>query len=708
MPDSSTCTKCGSANDAGASYCSACGASLAAQVHCPSCNSLNPLGNRFCTRCGGGLEHAGWAGPGEAGAIVDGVWERGGDELIRRVDPEDARRFLGTRTVRVPAGTVGVVLVDGVVERVLPPGERTTLGLFERIANFFLGRDRTAFYLVDQRPFPVPFVVQTRPGPSGQTVKSQVLATFTLPRGDHAALATFIAAVLGPRPAFSTGDLYNLVRPDVVRIAQDVLEREAAVAPGGQLSYPDAEAAIRTALAAAVGRRYGLTVDATLAPLTRIASRTLRLGTGAAPQVRPCAACRRELPVSLRFCDACGAKQPTFVVGGEAPTAATPLFTADGQQVELELVIRLQGQHDDFAPDTIAPALVGAAAAHLRDRPFAALAGAGGFTALEQAMTPATQDALAAHGLTLVALAVVDARTKTGDWLLSARADLERAREDVRLGLEWLEQRDTELDLEELTITRVLRDQRLRRDQAFARDEAAVADRERRDGLAARQAAVDVAAAQRDGATRAVIDGVEHDRQRRDLAFATEQRRTRVQAELDELKARRDLDFADVERRKRLELELAAVAEAQQLDKLRAMAEIDRATAAQDHAHDLEKRRALDGLTPEQMIAVQAAELARTDGGGAAWANVLAQRNSGDAERRHAEETRAVYDRAMAAMAEVASSRATAAPVVAGGAPVVTVAGTTTTGGPGRACTACGAALKPDAAFCGACGASQA
>src|SRR5687768_622448 len=104
---STTCARCGTANDDGSSFCAACGANLAPQIHCPSCNTMNPLGRTFCTRCGGSLEHAGWGEPPEPGAVVDGVWERGGDELIRRVDPEDARRFLGARTVRVPAGSVG-------------------------------------------------------------------------------------------------------------------------------------------------------------------------------------------------------------------------------------------------------------------------------------------------------------------------------------------------------------------------------------------------------------------------------------------------------------------------------------------------------------------------------------------------------------------------------------------------------------------------
>jgi hypothetical protein len=716
MAETTTCAQCGSGNDGGASFCSSCGASLAPRVHCPACNAVNALGQRFCTRCGGSLEHAGWTPGAAPGAVVDGVWERGADELIRRVEPEDARRFLGTRAVRVPVGTVGAVLVDGVVDRILPPGERTTLGLFERIASFFLGRERTAFYLVDQRPFPIPFVVRTRPNAAGHAVTSQVLVTVSLPRGDRDAMGKFIATVLGDRPSFSAGELYDLLRPEVVRIAQDTLERAAAA--GDEVSYPDAEAAIRRALAAVIGPRHGLTADATLAPMTAVATLSFHLGTGVAPAVRPCGKCGHELPVTLRFCDRCGERQSAVVDGGGPPGAATPLFSADGQQVELDLIVRVQGQHDGFAPARIAPALVGAVAAHLRDTPFPQLASPGGLEAVERAAGGAVAEALAAYGLALGTLAVIDVRTKTGQWLLAARADLARAGEEVKLGLQWLDQRDAELDLEQLTLARILREQRLGRDHQFARDEAAVADRERRDALAARGAALDVAEAERRGQVGAAADAVEHERQRREAAHAIAQRRTAALAELEELRARRDLDFAETERRKRLELELAAAEEAQQIEKLRAMAQIDRDTAAQDQAHELRKREQLRGMSPEEMLAMQAAELAKAEGGGAAWAAAIAERAGAEAERRHAEELRAVlerqhgrdaalYDKAIGAMAEVARSRAEPPAVVAGGSPIVTVA---STGGEpaARACKACGAGMKPDARFCGGCGAAQA
>jgi hypothetical protein len=588
----------------------------------------------------------------------------------------------------VPAATVGVVLVDGVVDRVWPPGERTTVGLFERVANFFLGRERTAFYLVDQRPFPVPFVLRSKASATGRSVKTQVLVTFTLPRGDKDKVASFIANTLGDRPAFAAGDLYNLLRPEVVRVAEQVLDRAVAAAPDGDISYPDAEQAIRAGLAAALEVRYGLTVDATLAPLTAIASLNVKLGDVAAPKVRPCAACRHELPVSLRFCDRCGAKQ---AVGGAG--AAGALFSADGQQLELDLIVRVQGQHDDFSPDKIAPALGGAAAAYLRGVAYPALTAPGGFATLEETLTAAAGEALGGFGLHLVALAVVDLRTKTGEWLLAARADLERAREDVKLGRAWLEQRDGELDLEELTVARALRQQAITRDAKLAEDTARVVDREQRQTLADREARMATADAQRDGAVRAAAAEVARGEKRRELDFAGEvigkegeRARSVAQTAAD---VRRIADAAEVD--------ALRARENVQLDKLRAMAELERQATAQEQEHELEKRRMLKGLTPEEMIALQAAELAKAEGGGAAWAEALAGKElRAQTERQRAGEAD-LYKGAMAAMADVAKSRAEG-PLVSTVAPAAAAT---------KPCASCGAPLRPDAKFCGACGTGQ-
>jgi hypothetical protein len=791
MPATTPCPQCQTPNHDGSRFCVGCGASLAPELPCPACNALNPLGNRFCLQCGSSLAGATWSGAAAGGAVVDGVWERGADEFVRRVDPEDARRFLGGRVVRVPPGSIGVVVVDGVVDRILPPGERTTLGLFERVANFFLRRDRTAFFLVDQRPIPIPFIVHTRPTAEGRTVRTQLLASFFAPRGDRQALGIFLTNVVGARQGMGASDLYNLLRPDVVRVAQDTLLRLATEARDD--FYSEAEARIRDALTTLVTPRYGLTVEATVAPLTSVQSATVHLGLGESPRTRPCVSCRRELPTALRFCDGCGASQPTV----KAPTGEDLLFTSDGREVELDLVVRVQGPHDDVGAARdfgarITPSLAAAAAQHVRTVAFAALASSAGFAAAEQAMREAATPALEALGLSLVELSLIDARDKSGAWVLGARADLERQRTDLTLGREFLAARDAEIDLEQLTLAQVLRAQSMRRgaafeakkdaleagrreaelarDDAFLRDEQTLADRARREALAQAELDLAVAKARREGASEEAIAALRReadlrrrgeqrddrregrDDQREDRAFQmevdraaelhrqgleatrrasqaeaerlrgtldAERRRQDLTLELEALRGRSDLSYEDEARRKRLELTLREEEDRIQLAKVAAMAALDEQLAAAEHARELEKRAALAGLSPDAMIAMQAAELAKGKGGGAAWAQALSAHAELAAERRHQDalgqreaahraDVTSTAQAAIDAMARVAASRAEAAPVVAGGAPVVTVGGPSlSTAAPARPCRHCGAAVRVDAKFCGACGTAE-
>jgi hypothetical protein len=244
-------------------------------------------------------------------------------------------------------------------------------------------------------------------------------------------------------------------------------------------------------------------------------------------------------------------------------------------------------------------------------------------------------------------------------------------------------------------VARALRQQAIGRDAKLAEDTARVADRERRQGLADREAAMATADAQRDGTVRAAAAEVGRAEKRRELDFATEvtdkeglRTRSAAQTAAD---VRRIADAAEVD--------ALRARENVQLDKLRAMAELERQATAQEQAHELEKRRMLKGLTPEEMVALQAAELAKSEGGGAAWAEALAGKElRAQTERQRAAEAD-LYKGAMAAMADVAKSRAEAPLVQA-------VTGAPPTA-PSKPCTSCGALLRPDAKFCGACGTGQ-
>lgn len=660
----SPCPHCAKPNDDGARFCTHCGASLTPQVHCPGCNSLVALGTRFCSHCGTSLAQAGWTGP-AVGGVSEGVWERGPDELVRRVEPEDARHLLGARVVRVPPGSVGVIVVDGVVERVLPAGERTSLSLFERATNFFLKRERSAFYLVELRPVSIPFIVQGRPGKSGRLLRTQILVSFFLPRGDHARLSTFLTHAVGPRTGFGAMDLFHLVRADVARIAESELDR--LVLDGddarGAGSLADAEAKIRQALQDQVGPRYGLAIDLSVAPLTKLQSKNLVIGAGDAV-----------------------------------------VTTADGQRVELDLALRVQGQHEDFSVGRLEPALTGASAAHLRRLPWSELATEAGCRSLETALKDAIRPVLDAFGLVLVELGVVDLRSQTGQWLLGARADLAQKEAELAIRRETAALADGDIDLAALVSAQALRRQSIEREARLATRVAEIA--------AARSIADAERLARTGGRLADLDDQGTLEARERELALSRRDARhgdQRAERELQLESKRRELELEVEQRRARIELE--RLAEQAQIEKLRAMAALDQEIAATEHAHTLEKREQLRDLAPDAMIAAQALDLARS-GQGDAWAQALAAGRDAEAERRHAEALGEVFRHALGAMGQVAASRAEASPIVA----VPTVAAVSATSpmppvtsaaSPSKSCTACGIVLRPDARFCAACGAAQ-
>ena len=476
-------------------------------------------------------------------------------------------------------------------------------------------------------------------------------------------------------------------------------------------------------------------------------------------------------------------------------------------------MVRVQGQHEDFQPTRLAPALYGATAARLRALPMARLSSGDGFVAVEDALRTDAARELASFGMQLISISVVDVRSKTGVWLLGARAELSRAQAELGVRQQWIEQGGREVDVLELATQQTLRrqqverdgrlrtlqselqgarrEQALRTDDAFAKDQTNFDDRKRRQELKTGHAELDVSEAQGaaarqlelDAAGRTVSEAQRQNRQadeldalrhgavkssaaldtraeltRKELQIEAEQRQKHLA--LDSERARRlaedaayasrqrdDVAFSDHARRAALGEDLADRAESRQLDKLRAMAELDQKIAAQENEQQLKLRETLKGLGEREMIAAQATELAKTAGGGAAWAQALAageaakekevrlgekDRHAGEvkellreqtsamqgvmqaqlnrmetlaqraletaAERQREAGAAALHDRSIDAMSRVAAARAAPAPVVAAVGEAAAAA---------VRCKSCGAALRPEARFCAACGNSQ-
>lgn len=510
-------------------------------LRCPRCSTDNPLTNQFCKQCGASLADAPMAEPPreDPGFVQDGVWHRNPAEFVRRVRVGEMGSHLFGKGVEVPRGSVGVVVVDDEIREILSPGFQIAVGVMDRLVGLFTNKAaRTDVYLIDLRPVPVPFMFEARAG-SVVTKYELVVEARVLSR-DKAGMLLFLEQAVGNRENLTSKAVYDLLRPMVQATVQPMLSR-AAQEP---VDIRTLEAVILATLENQVTRRVGMALTVHLAPSATVASFDLRLGGIPAPQTKPCVACGKALPSTKKFCTTCGSEQPVMTqpsrscgtcgalvrldkkfcttcgaafdmqTGGQAP-----LFTPDGHQVELDLVVRVEGMVDSELRDQIATVVESAVSGSLRNLPYSQLSTAEGFRSLEQRATDAVQSSLRTMGLSVLDITVLDLRSKSGEWLLGARAELDRALKEADLGREWMEVELKNLDLKATTLDLVLRSQRIERDHLFAEDRTVLDDRQRRQELLDRERELDVADASRTAQTEVALDGA---RRHRERAVATE------------------------------------------------------------------------------------------------------------------------------------------------------------------------------------------
>ncbi|MFH1468117.1 MAG: zinc-ribbon domain-containing protein [Pseudomonadota bacterium] len=503
---------------------------------------------------------------GLADAAGDGFW----GFLLQA--GRQALEQLQTLTLQVPMGCVAAVMLDGQVTEILPPGRQTTLGflrdvmqsvravddssqsLWQRAVGAFksgggamveqvLDRafsdrlQRTGFYLVDRRPIPVHFQHLVPGLTEGHTVTLGVTVSAHLVGGsDQAAkdgLTTFIQRLVADRESLDAQVVHQRLLPHVERLVKDGARRFRTEQG---LDLARLEAFIREQLAADFGHEHGLRFDVLAAPRDTVAGLDLHLGQAPTPDLRACANpdCGAEIGVGQRFCTRCGQEQPTRVepdrrcaacgeavplgsafctacgqpfTGGD-PTQK-PLVSADSQMVEIDLVLRVQGDRELSDPRRIVEAVADAAARLVRGMSYAELASAEGFRRLEEGLREVAVQAVRTLDLRLIDLTVLDCKSRNGEWTTHARAEIERARSELTVGREWLAIEGERVDVEALTLELVLRREQVQRDTDFARlqaeldqarglDEARLRDREARRDLQDRAAAEDVTDAQRD------------------------------------------------------------------------------------------------------------------------------------------------------------------------------------------------------------------
>jgi hypothetical protein len=333
----------------------------------------------------------------------------------------------------------------------------------------------------------------------------------------------------------------------------------------------------------------------------------------------------------------------------------------------------------------IEDALSSSARSYLRGVTLDGMQSSDGFSDLEKSVKSEVQTTLSALGFTLVELTVLDLKSKNGEWLLGARADMVRARDQVLLGREWLDVESENIDLQELTFELALKQKTIERDyelnekraqmdQVFESDTIDIDDRKRRQSILEDQSNMDIADAERESARGTKVEQAERARKRatqsddNDDQLDSEQHRRKVEAgtvdheidmenkaaahdadltrrahDLESGKKRQDADDVDYaerldqdrdfegnKRNQELADDAADKSVARELDaeerrskmqseKMAALAEAERKLSEEENIHNQAMADKSKDMTPEQMIAFRAAEIAKTEGSEAAF-----------------------------------------------------------------------------------------
>ena len=181
MPKSFLCPSCHLSVDETTPFCTNCGFNLAGVTTCNGCSASLEPGMKFCNMCGAPVQNERTAND---GFVKDGEWHKGDSELARYVSMNDLQKQfqmggVGRSSIQIPNGCIALIVENGRVTEILPPGKKTTEGFFESIWNRvkeFVGGDEKPvnLWLLDKRDIPIAFSFErTKDKDLRETVQSE-------------------------------------------------------------------------------------------------------------------------------------------------------------------------------------------------------------------------------------------------------------------------------------------------------------------------------------------------------------------------------------------------------------------------------------------------------------------------------------------------------------------------------------------------------
>ena len=647
------CTSCNTDLPAGAVFCPECGTTVTATVACKFCGEGNAPDEAFCSSCGKPTKSDLASVAKNASPVLSKAI---GSEFAWLFDEENYRS-VSSANVDIPYGAVAVTIVDGKVasvqEQSLYEKKNSVLGFVkflggikDQLLDLAFGKEQKvqSYILLNLQGLPI--VTYTHPIPTPGSLDAALRFEFWVEtHGDKTTpeqltnIGTFFQRCMGSKRTLSINDFLNLAIGNIPNLI-------AGISTSNLNQQAEREKISQLLLQAT-----GISSRCVYVRSRKTEQKTIDISKYQKPIT--CSGCNSQYFSPLKFCEVCGQD----LSGSLIPSAS--FLQAENKE---EITIRLRYTQDiedsvvTKTPEEISEAVVILLGPILRRRTVASLMDAAALEELEKALNA---DLVKQFQGYISDFKIIDIRTASEDWFFRTDALVQEELRKIESDKQFLAVDGAQIDLQELAFAMRMRSIRqgnseeLQKRKAALETEVEIHELETRVDL--RKEGIDDQAEQ---------ERLEREKVKmlRDREFNREQAKGDREDEhstvdhtmgLEKKVATHDIDLADMtgeaqsranrretsddifkkEEEIRLEAEKAQKLghieqdlqdreHQRQVDKLKAMTEMEANMAKQDADFELAKVDGMKSMDAQQILAMQAAQLVKS-GGNAAAADIV-------------------------------------------------------------------------------------
>lgn len=655
------CQSCKAEMPTGSKFCPKCGAATSANIACTHCGESSPPNSAFCVGCGKSLKPA----------VQTSMVSRDISSDFVYLLNEENMRAITSSSIRIPYGCFAVTLVNGVVHSIHDQVS-TKSNEPSAVAGFFSSVSEMARALIGQRNNEVKTYVVTNcqnlplisyvhsvqlPALRSASLRFDFWLEVAVGGVDLSgeALGFFLQHSMGGKSRIGTSEFRQVAIAGV----QSILSSQ----PGLNFESQESLNAVMDLLK----KTTGISGRCTLVEGKSVKRRYLEVSK--AEKAVHCSKCNKAYAKRIRFCEICG----TNMESADWGQASEVLQLASGEIILLKISLLSDKDRDDYTDEDISGKIVSAIGPMVRKLELNQVADASVLEALSLELNKTL--GLSFNGV-ISELSVIDIRTASQEWFFRTEALIAEELRKIDAQQRGLAVDERALDLNEAAFALAMRSASQadshRRKELLLRSETAEIEVDEqaldlRTELRKKSAALDAEERRHEQMIRADLkkEGVGHDadatrleRERdkfnREREFqrnvSTQDRvdeieRSQHQIKLEKTTSEHDIDLADsageaqsrakrrdvldasfeAEERARLQakgrIQLGNIEEdlqdrrnQRQMDKLRAMSELEANMTKQDQDFQLSKVEGMKHLDAQQILAMQAAELVKAGG----------------------------------------------------------------------------------------------